>query len=611
MKHARTNVVLLVCSIALGAFIFTVERRGDSPPGPDDVLGALLSFNPDRVSAIHVTTPEYTVEAVREGDRWRMVRPFHAPADMEGLLRLLYGIQTIPRHTVIRPEDLWTQALTPRDFGLDRPRAGIVLTGPGVDVRVDVGEPMGLGRVYIRLPDIDTILGADTNFLALVPSTVSAFRDRTLFPGSASDVRQIRIRRPAGYLQIIRGEGGTWRILQPIRARTDRAAAARLIDGILSARILNFVQDAVTVGSPYGLDETAMELTVDFDRIGAQSVAIQIGHPVDPKEKRVYARRTGGDSVFTVPEGLARLLTTPLDQLRDSRLVAMPVDEIGAVSIERESGRLRMTRSGDAWRIIEPIAADADAARVTAFLQEWTGTRVEEFRIASADFTNAPAGAARIALYRSSDIDRTDPPAPPAETPAPQPAVSLQIADSAEDLMEVVIQDADGLSSARVRRKPPEFLSVDPLLFRDRAVLVLDSSDVEGLILSRPGVEQRVTRDASGGFSTADGAVASGPMALRLQTLAALRAAAFVVHAPSELITYGLDPPAATLTVVLRGEGSPVRSLLFGRSVDGGVCAMFRGQNLVFLLTPEDAAALQADLVARTEPAGPAPETAP
>lgn len=607
---AKSNLILFLCAVALAAFIVGIERRKDTTGDRLDRARRALTFDPEKVSAFRIETPAFTVAAEREDDQWRIVQPVRVPADAAEVSRILLGIRAAPGEAVIPAADVAQRGTALRDYGLDRPIARLSLTGPGIDLQFEIGEPGLLGRLYLRRIPGGDILATGTNLLAALPSGLSALRDRTLFP-PAAEARQVRIRRPDGFLHLVRGNGGAWRILQPAVGRAERAAAAGLVGGILSARVVEFVRDGAVEGAPYGLDETAVELTVDFDRESAPPVILQIGRAQEKRAGAVYARRAGGDSIFTVSADIARLLAAPVDSLRDRRLVPMLPEDIGAVAIERADRRLRIVREGTAWRIVEPIAAAAEESRVRAFLQEWTGTRIEEFA-PPAGGAAASSNETRISFYRRAPGPAATNGATASDVESRSAVVTLLVRTTSLDLTPVRIADADGATAVLIKTKAPGFVTPDPLRFRDRAVLDLAADEVGGLILSRAGVEQRIVRGPTNQFVTVKGdPVPAADIARRLGLLAGLRAAALVAENPAEMISYGLDPPAATLTVTLRGDGGLTRSLLFGRTSPEGTFAAIRGQDLVFLLDSATASVLQADLVSKPAPAAALPPAAP
>lgn len=601
---SRANRVLAGLTLALAVAWWWSERVSDRREEADRRVRREVRFEPDDVTAAVVERPGFRVRLARDGLRWRLAEPLAAAADSVEVARLLHRLATDPVGPVIGPAEA---AAALREYGLEPPWAQVALTRPGGILTFEIGDPLPGGRVYVRVLPFGALMLATTNLIAAMPDTIAALRDRTLFPGCA-DIGQIRIRRPDGFLHLARSDGGQWRLLQPVADRADRIAAGAIAELLLSTRIREFLRDDMVDGTAYGLDETAMEVTVDAGARGGGSVGLRIGGRAEAQPGHVYAAWPGQSSLFTIPAIVPAALATPVDDLRDRRLVPIPPEEIGMWTVERGERRLRVAKSEDTWQIIEPAAAEADGPRVSAFVQEWTSTRIEEFVLPSAK-PPAPEGATsalvRVTFYRGEPSDR-----------AAAPAVALLVADSPLDLTAVTVMDTDGTNSVRIRTKAPGFLTVEPVRYRSRVLLAVPPERVGGLLLSRGGAEQKVVRAATNGFVSAAGEpVPTALLAPKLQALSSLRAVNLLAEHPAEVVSFGLDPPAASLTVLSGEEGGGALTLLFGRPLaEGGVPALVRGRDVVGLLDAATAAALMSDLypsgsgeAGQRAPAGPAP----
>jgi len=131
-------------------------------------------------------------------------------------------------------------------------------------------------------------------------------------------------------------------------------------------------------------------------------------------------------------------------------------------------------------------------------------------------------------------------------------------------------------------------VSYDPLHYRNREVLNLDSDDVVRITLSKGDAEQSVERRGESVFLPAQesaGVVDQDAITDLLMTVGQLRAREFVADDPKDLGKYGLDKPRAILTLGLKGEAGISRTVLFGSHAGpDGLHAMLRGQDVVFVL---------------------------
>ncbi len=553
-------------------------------------LSLSARFNPDDVREAVITRPGVQARVTREGPLWRLVEPVEAPADALEVGRLLEALASVADGTLIPAHELRD---TPRsELGFDPPASRVTLVRPGGDLLFEIGQPLPGGRLYARLVPPDAYVAVSTNLLATLPASPEALRDRTLFPG-LSDIRQIRLRRPGGRLHLARGEDGQWRITEPIQARADRLAAQRMVETLLTTRIREFIRDDVVIGDPYGLDESATELVVDAGP-GADSRSLRLGRRSDNDPTTVYAQRGGSRTVVTIPAAVAWMCAATLEDLRDRRLVPLSPDDVAGWCTERGDVRLRVIQTNNVWAIVEPTFAPADEPRVTAFIREWLGTRIEAF----ADGTPAPTSAVHLCWYRND-------PGSVRTSTGLVPAIVLQVADTPIDPVPVAVMESGVTNVVLIRSKPPGALSLDPLRFRSRVIVTLPSERVAGLVLRRGNVEQRILVSTNGFVTERGDVVPTAGVEPKLRALESLRALTLVTESAAEVVSYGLDPPVASLTVLDRAEAGGSVTLLFGRSTPDGTYVRIQGRDLVALLDPATAGTLLTDLLPAGSPPNP------
>lgn len=584
---AIANPILAVMAFTLGGLWWWAVRADRQATRFTAELLRATRFNPDDIREAIVERSGLRAHIIREGPIWRLVEPVDAPADAIEVGRLLESLADAAGGALIPADEL--DDMPPGELGFDPPTARITLVRPGGDLSFDLGQPLPGGRLYLRLHAAQAYVVVTTNVLAALPASPEALRDRTLFPG-VSDIRQIRVRRPGARIHLVRGEDGQWRITEPIQARADRQAAQRFVEALLTARIRDFVRDDIAVADPYGLDESAIELTVDAGA-GAETRTLRIGRRTDADPTAVYAQRGGTRTVVTIPAVIAWMCLATLEDLRDRRLVPLSPDDVVGWCIERGDVRTRIVRTNDVWTIVEPFVAPADENRVAAFLREWLGTRIDAF----ADDVPVPSPAIRLSWYR---LDSTE---PLAVSSAP-PFMTLLISDTPHDRTSVTLLEGTTTNVVLIRTKPPGLLSPDPLRFRSRILLSVSAERVRGLVLRHGHLEQRVLVSTNG-FTTDQGEpVPPARVEPKLRALEPLRALTLVTDSATEMVSFGLDPPVASLTILDRAETSSSTTLLFGRSTPDGTYVRIQGRDLVALLDPETAGALLADLIPTTSP---------
>ena len=141
---------------------------------------------------------------------------------------------------------------------------------------------------------------------------------------------------------------------------------------------------------------------------------------------------------------------------------------------------------------------------------------------------------------------------------------------------------------------------VDPLFYRDREVLTLDAGDVTRISVRRQRGEESAVREAGGPFAPFGpeaGDLHQAAVQKMLEVVGRLRVVEYVADNPEDLSVYGLEPPGLEVTFGLTGQGAISKTVLLGDALEkGGVYAMIRGEDVVFVLDEDAGHALREPL---------------
>jgi hypothetical protein len=263
---ARTTGVLLLITAALAAFIAGIERR--APDRAQRRAAARTAFRivPEAVRSLRIETTGGVVRCVYEDGQWMIEEPVRAPAEAGAIQRILYGLETLPRGAVVSARDRSERGQSLADYGFEPAQASVQLEGDGLNLAFEVGRATALGGLFVRESGRNAVISTSSDLLALLPVSASDLRDRAMFRIDPSTVRRIQVRRPEGFLQLVRSESGEWAIQQPLAARADAAVVDAWLDDLVRIRAEAFVRDGVLEFAPYGFDEPgAAEVSFDLD----------------------------------------------------------------------------------------------------------------------------------------------------------------------------------------------------------------------------------------------------------------------------------------------------------------------------------------------------------
>lgn len=149
MSWRRIGIIYALCAV-LGAYLYTVQST-TSPEGPlqDEGLPPVAEVLSTRVTRITIAWPGVELDAVRDGERWRVERPAGGTATSDLIDTLIDTLTSIPPIQRVDEDDA-----NLAEYGLAPPYAVVTLVG-------DEPEPLrvSLGRqnptrtaVYVAKP---------------------------------------------------------------------------------------------------------------------------------------------------------------------------------------------------------------------------------------------------------------------------------------------------------------------------------------------------------------------------------------------------------------------------------------------------------------------------
>ena len=150
----RTTLVLLVIAVALGAFIFGLDRLSQNTRERRERAAHVVERERGRTSkGFTIRNGDELIRVKAEGDAWKMIAPWQDDADAGVIDQLLDAVQSL------RPEDVITdlgkgdkrrQIL--KDFGLNKSKLRLKLDGKHMPAEFQFGlETAVQGESYLRI----------------------------------------------------------------------------------------------------------------------------------------------------------------------------------------------------------------------------------------------------------------------------------------------------------------------------------------------------------------------------------------------------------------------------------------------------------------------------
>ncbi len=417
--------------------------------------------------------------------------------------------------------------------------------------------------------------------------------------------------------------GSHWVFEEPLAGlRVDPSTASNLVKRLSFLECERRIEGEPDLAT-YGLDRPALTITIEDAKGRSTTLLVGRKHPSADWER--FAMLEGAKEAVVVAASLVTDVTRDPQELRDKRLSTLSTDEVRTVQI----GRLRPpVESSDApddeaeasseseavpepWedttagmdvpvasdsfavRFQEPTRADEDPEWLLEststlrgdpngcrmFVSDLTNRRAESFHLdhpttedLAACGLDEPSQTYVIAGRRKDPDSRKEAKAETTETISvgdhtPEGHVYV-MASWRPEILVLKDTDFDALQK-----------SLDDL--RNKQLHDFEKSDLARIRTARAGLEVELipSEDDSERWVLADGTDTEDFAASALVNMAAvLSASKFVDEAPTDLEQYGLDAPAATLTIIPK-RGDPV-TITFGGPVPGDPASIYARSSL-------------------------------
>jgi hypothetical protein len=589
----RTTLVLLAIAIALGAFIFGLDRFSQNAREHRERAAHVVEVNRADVEGITIHNGDGLIKVKAEVDAWKMVAPFEDDADTGVIDQLLDAIQNL------RPEDVITdlgkgdkkrQIL--KDFGLNKSKLRLKLEGKGMPAELVFGQDTAVeGRSYLRLEDDDAVYIVGNDLKNIVSKKPEDFRDHRMTPFLTTLINRAIFQVSGGEIELTK-EQDNWQLVRPIKARASDDAVVDILTKMNQTQISKFVSENKSNPGAFGLDSPTGVLTLYGGE--GKKFEIQIGSVVPSNPQAVYAGLPERNTVVEVSKAFASLFNITPNDLRDRKIARLNTDLIDRIAIENaDQPKIVLAREENRWRFLSPANAPANANNINRLIQDINDEEVTEFVSDTAtDLAKYGLDQPKLKITFSSYSSENT-----AESNAGEVVLSTLEFGNSED----------GVIYARLEEEPYIFSISDQMFgdlpktrfnFRSLDILDLQRDELMSVNIKKAGEEPlELVRDAKGKWVLKghENRQNDGQIQLFLTTLTGLRAAAWSGDLNPE---DGFDQPSLEIKISYHsGEENREAEIKFGKATAGsqhyGICTEEEG---VFLVDDEQFNQLKASL---------------
>jgi hypothetical protein len=361
----------------------------------DFVSRSLLRVEPEQITSLKRSTGAGTLELVKKGGAWRLVKPADQPADqelLEGLARDLAGLRA--ERVAAYP----VKALKP--FGLEKPAAVLTvrlgdskgkpaehvlqLGAPAPDRDGKKGSSKDSPR-YARLDKSDTVVVLGPQLVKELLAPPLQFRDRTV--ARVPTPERVVVEHPGRKVTFTRVDDA-WKMTAPVEAEAESADLDVLLKDLSRLRAGELVAEAPTDLKPYGLappraiwrlfagDKEVLALLVGGPEKGGPAEVKGKG-PGRKAGRRFYAKLASGPLVFLLDPAVSELALAE----HRSRKFWPRVDaaQVEKVTYRTAKGAFTLEKVGGDWEVAGKPKAKVNAEAVRDLLDALDGLRAERY----------------------------------------------------------------------------------------------------------------------------------------------------------------------------------------------------------------------------------------
>jgi len=195
-------------------------------------------------------------------------------------------------------------------------------------------------------------------------------RSRDLMTFKVDDISRFSIAKDNGQTIEVQRDGDKWRIVKPGNYLADPTQVRQLLSTLVNAKVADFVTDAPSSVTQYGLEKPHLTVTV-YGKGGATESLLFGFKQTEQGKDGIYVRRGERTPVYTVHQWVVGNLDRTVLELRDKTVFSFQPSDVDSAAIKVGSDQFMLKRAGAKWQVTQDgKTVDADTAVVERFLDE-------------------------------------------------------------------------------------------------------------------------------------------------------------------------------------------------------------------------------------------------
>jgi hypothetical protein len=421
---------------------------------------------------------------------------------------------------------------------------------------------------YAKLKNNDQLFEIKADKLKDVFVSLDTLRDPRVARFSTADARKVELKHGSEDI-VLEKDKDRWKLVKPFAADADTTKVTDLLNKLSDLQARD--KDVIDKADPqsYGLDKPDALITVRLEEEVKDSgeekakktrtLTVRVGKH-DKEKKKLYVQADEWPRVNAVDDSLEPLVNRPALAYRGKRVLEFAAGDLAKIEIQQGSETFTLEKTKDDWRLLTPVKADADRAKVDQLITTLSGLEAMEYvnEAPKPEDLEAQYGLGKPAVIVKLEFTDKKPAQVLQMGKAHGKGYFARVANQPEKATPVFVVSGD------VHKQ----LERDSLSYRPLQLWQVMPDDIVALRIHKEGQKEYRLQRSEGDWKISGPfqADALGPTVQKMTTdLGSPQAESCKAHETKDLAAYGLDKPALTIGVTAR-DGKE-HTLLIGKPV--------------------------------------------
>jgi hypothetical protein len=295
-------------------------------------------------------------------------------------------------------------------------------------------------------------------------------------------------------------------------------------------------------------------------------------------EEYLYAQLENNEQLFEIKADKLRDIFVPLDQLRDAQVASFSTSDARKVEITAPAGKIVLVKEKERWRLLEPVSADAEPAKVTDLLSKISGLQARDADVIDTGDLKTygldkPAVTVVVTLEEETRDSR-------GEKAKKERVVTLKLGKHDAAQKKLYVQADDWPRIDAVEDSLDALVRRPAVAYRGRRIFDFLAPDLARVEVQRSAGKYTLERSKDGwrvvlGKPIDADTLKVDQLATTLSTLEAVEYASEAPK-PDELgPQYGLEKPALVVRLEFTDTKKPAQTLAVGKARTGSKAGWF------------------------------------